>query len=140
MTLPTVPTTVWEQISVVITFAFLLAGLWWVLIKIFTGAISQMNTEHSKSVSEINLHYSNLIKDANTQWQLYFDARSKNTEIIDTQIVAQLKDLTNAISDLSRRNDKAISEIAERHAEHDTMVRTALDAMAEKRKPLSKNK
>jgi len=125
--MPTIPESVWNQIGVVVVFAFLLAGVGWIFVKIFTGAISQMNTEHAKAISEINGHYSVLIKEANSQWQLYFDARSRNTEIIDGQIVTQLQNLTEAIRQMSDRHDA-----------HDVMVRNALDAMAEKRKPLSK--
>ncbi len=125
--MPTVPESTWNQIGVVIVFAFLLSGVGWVIVKVLIGSITQMNVDHSKAVSEINNHYSVLIKEVNAQWQLYFDARSRNTEIIDGQIVTQLQNLTDAIKQMS-----------ERHDAHDTMVRNALDSMADKRKLLSK--
>jgi hypothetical protein len=124
--MPTVPVAVWEQIGVVVVFAFLLAGLGWLLVRIFTGVVASISKEHTQAISEINSHYSGLIKESNSQWQLYFDARSRATELIDGQIVVQLKSLTEAISELSERHDK-----------HDTMVRNALDGMAEKRKKLT---
>ena len=125
--MPTIPESVWNQVGVVVIFSFLLAGIGWLLVKIFTGAIAQLNAQNAKAMAEIHQHYSVLIKDTNTQWQLYFDARSKTTEIIDGQIVQQLKSLTDAITDMS-----------DRHERHDTMVRNALDQMADKRKPLSR--
>jgi len=127
--MPTVPESVWNQIGVVVVFSFLLAGIGWLLVKIFTGAIAQLTVENAKAVAEIHNHYSALIKDSNIQWQLYFDARSKATELIDSQIVQQLKSLTEAITDMS-----------DRHERHDTMVRNALDAMASKRKTLTEQK
>ena len=114
--MPIVPVSVWEQISVVVVFAFLMAGLAWLMVKAFSNA-----------VADINSHYAEIIKASNLQWQQYFDARSETGKLINTQIVEQLKSLTNAITELSERHDL-----------HDTMVRNALDAMADKRKPLAK--
>lgn len=115
--MPTVPLSVWEQISVVVVFAFLMAGLAWLMVRAFSNA-----------VADINSHYAEIIKASNLQWQQYFDARSETGRLVNNQIVEQLKNLTESIMELS-----------ERHDGHDTMVRGALDAMADKRKPLAKN-
>ncbi len=116
--LPDVPVTVWEQIPVIIIFAFLLAGGAWLMVKAFKEA-----------VADINRHYSSIIEQNNKQWQAYFDARSDANKMVDEQIISQLSGLTQAIEVLSRK-----------FQEHDLMERQALDAMNGKRKSLLRQK
>lgn len=87
--LPTVPITVWEQISVVVVFAFLLAGLGWILVKIFTGAIA-----------DVNAHYANLLKDTNAQWQKYFDARSETSNLLAEKLTFRMDETAKILGDL----------------------------------------
>jgi predicted PurR-regulated permease PerM len=87
--MPTVPVSVWEQISVVIVFAFLLAGLGWVLVKMFTSAIA-----------DVNAHYANLLKDTNAQWQKYFDARSDSTNAISQQMMSRMDEIAKILGGL----------------------------------------
>ncbi len=85
--MPTVPVTVWEQISVVVVFAFLLAGLGWFLVKMFTSAIA-----------DVNAHYANLLKDTNAQWQKYFDARSESSNILAEKLTLRMDEMTHILS------------------------------------------
>lgn len=89
-----VPMSAWDQIAVIVVFAFLLAGLGWILVKIFT-----------KAIADINAHYAILLEKTNTQWQQYFDARSETSNLVNKQIVAQLGELTQAVGDLTHRFD-----------------------------------
>ena len=116
--MPNIPESVWNQIGVIVVFSFLLAGIGWVLVKIFIT-----------SIASINSHYSQIVRENNEQWQKYFDAKSETTLLVDKQVVDQLQKLTQALLDLSFRHDS-----------HDTMVRNALDSMASKRKPLAEQK
>lgn len=87
--MPDVPVSVWEQIPVVIVFAFLLAGLGWLLVRVF-----------SKAVAEINAHYSEIVRQNNEQWQKYFDAKDESNRMVNKQVVEELEELTNVISRL----------------------------------------
>jgi predicted PurR-regulated permease PerM len=87
--MPTVPVTVWEQIPVVVIFAFLLVGGAWLMVKAF-----------SKAVADINQHYSQIIEKNNSQWQIYFDARSQTNTVINDQMIEKLEKLTNIIQKL----------------------------------------
>ncbi len=87
--MPEVPVSVWEQIPVVIIFAFLLAGLGWLLVNVF-----------SKAVAEINAHYAEIVRQNNEQWQKYFDARDENNRIVNQQVVEKLEELANVIKNL----------------------------------------
>lgn len=115
--MPQVPVSVWEQIAVVIVFAFLLAGLGWVLVKVF-----------SKAIADINSHYALLIKQNNEQWQMYFDARSESNQLVNQQIIEQLEGLT-----------KVVKELAKDFAEHDTLERQVLADLSERPRPAKKN-
>ncbi|MCX6057741.1 MAG: hypothetical protein NTW69_06290 [Chloroflexi bacterium] len=87
--MPTVPVTVWEQIPVVVIFAFLLVGGAWLMVKAF-----------SKAVADINAHYSKIIEKNNLQWQKYFDARSETNTVINDQMIEKLEKLTSIIEKL----------------------------------------
>lgn len=116
--MPTVPVSVWEQIPVIVIFALLLAGIAWLMVKVF-----------SKAIADINSHYLAIIKNNNDQWQKYFDARSENYRLINEKVLTQLEALTSAINEF--------------HADfqsHDQMERQALDAMNGKRKLAKKNR
>jgi predicted PurR-regulated permease PerM len=108
---PTVPLSVWEQISVVIVFAFLLGGMGWFLVKMF-----------SKAIAEINAHYATIVTNNNSQWQKYFDARGEIDKIVSEQIVKQLEGLT-----------KIVGRLVSDFEKHDQMERQALDEMAGKK-------
>lgn len=100
--MPEVPVSVWEQIPVVVIFSLLLAGLGWLLVKVF-----------SKTIAEINAHYANIIRQNNEQWQRYFDAKDESNRIVNVQVVARLEELTNAISKLMedfRDHDRRMGE------------------------------
>ena len=114
--LPTVPATVWEQIPVIIVFSLLLAGLGWLLVKLF-----------SKSIADINAHYAAIIKSNNEQWQKYFDARTDSDRLVSDQVVKQLQGLTAVVEKLVADFDA-----------HDQMERQALDSMSDKRSRLTK--
>lgn len=87
--MPNVPVSVWEQIPVVIVFAFLLAGLGWLLVKVF-----------SKAVAEINAHYAAIVRQNNEQWQKYFDVKDESNRMINEQVVEKLEELATVISKL----------------------------------------
>jgi hypothetical protein len=82
---PAIPVSVWDQIGVVVVFAFLMAGLGYVVVKVFT-----------KSIADINAHYAVLLKDTNHQWQIYFDARTEAS----TQISHALTDRMDQIGEI----------------------------------------
>lgn len=114
---PTVPVSVWEQIAVVVVFAFLLGGLGWLLMKIF-----------SRAIADIHAHYASIVTNNNAQWQKYFDARGETEKLVNEQVIKQLEGLTNVVTRLVSDFDK-----------HDQMERQALDEMSGKRH-LSKKK
>lgn len=93
-TLPAVPATVWEQIPVVITFALLLAGMAWLLMKVF-----------AKTIADINSHYAAVIKSNNEQWQKYIDAKQESANLITQQMMHQMEELTESIRDLRKDFD-----------------------------------
>ena len=118
MTLPSVPLSVWDQLAVVVIFAFLLAGIGYFMVKMF-----------SKAIADINLHYSSIVEKNNDQWQKYFDARSEIYQLVNKNVLKQMEDLTKAIMDLNTD-----------FREHDRMERQALDEMAGKRKLAKQNR
>lgn len=89
--MPEVPVSVWDQIPVIVIFALLLGGLGWLLVKIF-----------SKTISEINAHYAQIIQTTNEQWQKYFDARSEVNQVVSNQVISQLEGLTKAVEKLAK--------------------------------------
>ncbi len=123
--LPNVPVSVWEQISVVVIFSFLLAGMGYVLLKIFSKAIADINKYYAEMVEKNNTQFSTSLLENNKQWQLYFDARSETSKLVDDQIVDKLSQLTIAIE-----------KLASDFGRHDLMERQALDEMGDKRKLL----
>ncbi len=127
--IPTVPVKVWEQLSIVVIFAFLLAGLGWILVRIFQTAIAQIHN-----------HYAKIISDSNKQWQDYIDAKTKLSDMVSMQIVDELKLNTVAITTLTsnfERHDKV--EMALLDAMHEKIVRRKSSARPRKRKANKKN-
>lgn len=116
--MPTVPVSVWDQLPVVVIFSFLLAGIAWLMVKAF-----------SKAIADINAHYASIIQTNNEQWQKYFDARSESYQLVNENVLKQLKNLTDAIGKF--HTDFMV---------HDLMERQALDEMPEKRKSAKKNR
>lgn len=112
-----VPVSVWEQIPVVVIFALLLAGLGWVLVKIFV-----------KAIADINSHYAHVIKATNEQWQKYFDARSAANQLINDQVVKQLEGLT-----------RAVEKLVDDFESHDQMERQVFGDLTARRKPSKRN-
>lgn len=113
--MPEVPVSVWEQIPVVIVFAFLLAGLGWLLVKIFSKAVAEINAHYSGIVETINRQYSDTLKQNNEQWQKYFNAKEEKNHIINQQVVERLEDLTKAIQKLMEdfeNHDRRIYELS----------------------------
>jgi predicted PurR-regulated permease PerM len=109
--LPSVPVSVWEQIAVVIVFAFLLAGLGWVLVRLFIQAIA-----------DVNAHYSQLLKDTNVQWQQYFDARAESSNQVSKQMMERMDDVASILANL-------VSDFEA----HDRFERQALDLLDSRR-------
>ena len=105
--LPTVPVSVWEQIAVVIVFAFLLAGLGWIMIRLFTQAIA-----------DINAHYSRLIKESNQQWQQYFDARTATSSQLSQQLLKRMERVSETLQQLTNNFEA-----------HDRLEREVLEAI-----------
>lgn len=89
MMLPSIPLPVWQQISIVIVFAFLLGGLGGLLVRLFT-----------RSIAEVNAHYARLIKDNNLQWQNYFDARAESSALLNSQVLERLQVLSAILEGL----------------------------------------
>lgn len=87
---PEIPVPVWQQIAIVIVFAFLLAGLGWVLVRLFTEA-----------VADVNAHYARLIKDTNHQWQQYFDARSETSAMLSRQMLERMDELARGLGHIA---------------------------------------
>ena len=123
MSVPVVPVSVWDQIAVVVVFAFLMAGVGWIIVKIFSKAIADINQYYATMVESNNQQFAKALFENNKQWQLYFDARSESNKLIENQMVEKLSGLTNVISTLDSR-----------FAAHDLMERQALDEMSGKRK------
>ena len=119
--MPTVPVTVWEQISIVVVFAFLLAGLGWTLVKIFTSAIS-----------DVNKHYSELLKDTNVQWQNYFDARSEASNILAEKLTQRMDEIAKILGGL-------VSDFEEHDRIEMALLNSAMrSAKVERKKPKNK--
>ena len=110
MTGDVIPIGVWEQISVVVVFALLLSGVGYVLVKVFT-----------KAIADINNHYARLFSDQNLSWQKYFDARSEATSLMTAKLTERMDDIANLLSTLISDHDK-----------HDVRVQNAIDKMNER--------
>jgi hypothetical protein len=121
--MPVVPVSVWDQLAIVVIFAFLLAGIGWLIIKVFSKAIADINKYYAAIVESNNTQFSKALLENNKQWQLYFDARSESNKIIESQMVEKLESLTDVIVKLDSR-----------FGQHDLMERQALDEMSGKRK------
>ncbi len=128
--LPTVPVSVWEQAAIVVIFALLLAGLGWVLTRIFSSAIEKTNASHARTVRDITAHYSSLVAKSNEQWQQYFDARSDANKAIYEHLSQKLESLIKADEKLYEE----VNALANEFELHDQMERQALDDMANKRR------
>lgn len=126
---PSVPTTVWEQIPVIVIFAFLLAGIGYFAFKSFTASVTEINKNYAQIVEKNNAQFSATLKDNNLLWQKYIDARAENTQLVNEQFMKQLAALTEAVRDLS--NDFNL---------HDQMERQALDTLKEKRIQAKQNR
>jgi predicted PurR-regulated permease PerM len=105
---PTVPVSVWDQIAVVIVFVFLLGGMGWVVVKIFT-----------KAIADVNAHYAQLLKDTNHQWQQYFDARAESNNEISQQLTERMDQIASVLGQLVTDFQR-----------HDDMERQVLGEMA----------
>jgi len=110
MTADVIPIGVWEQISVVVVFALLLSGVGYVLVKMFT-----------KAIADINGHYARLFADQNMSWQKYFDARSESTAMMTAKLTERMDDIA-----------KLLSSLIDNHDKHDTRVQNAIDKMDER--------
>lgn len=102
-----IPFNVWEQISVVVIFALLLAGMGYILVKIFVRAIA-----------DINNHYSVLLINTNAQWQKYFDAKIESSVYLSEKLTSRMDEIA-----------KLLAGLAEDFSAHDQMERQALDGM-----------
>ena len=111
---PTVPVSVWDQIAVVVVFAFLLTGLGYLIVKIFISAIA-----------DINAHYASLLKETNKQWQVYFDARMETSNEIS-------RDLTERMDQIASVLGKLVTDFQR----HDDMERQVLSDMSAFRRKL----
>ena len=120
-----IPITVWEQIPVVIVFALLLAGIAWIMAKIFSNSVTLMIDSFIRAIADINKHYSDLAEKNNVQWQSYINIKNEKTDAVIEELVLGFKDLSNELRSL-----------AEDHNQHDDMTRQALDEMREKRAKL----
>ena len=111
---PNIPVPVWQQIAIVIVFAFLVVGLIWILVRIFSNTVTRATADTTqlfvKAIADVNQHYSKIIHDNNVQWQMYFDAKGEMTRMVDSQTVEKLDalsdgfgKLTSAIDQLSRQ-------------------------------------
>ena len=113
-----IPTPVWEQLGVVVIFALLLSGMAWLMIKEFSKAVEKISDSYSKQAEE-----------SNKQWQQYFDAKNAKNDLINDEVIEKLTILAIEIQKVVVAQDT-----------HDTMVRSALDAMDKKRNKLSNAK
>jgi len=113
-----IPTPVWEQLGVVVIFALLLSGMAWLMIKEFSKAVEKISDSYSKQTEE-----------SNKQWQQYFDAKNAKNDLINDEVIEKLTILAIEIQKVVVAQDT-----------HDTMVRSALDAMDKKRNKLSNAK
>jgi len=113
-----IPTPVWEQLGVVVIFALLLSGMAWLMIREFSKAVEKISDSYSKQAEE-----------SNKQWQQYFDAKNAKNDLINDEVIEKLTILAIEIQKVVVAQDT-----------HDTMVRSALDAMDKKRNKLSNAK
>jgi len=113
-----IPTPVWEQLGVVVIFALLLSGMAWLMIREFSKAVEKISDSYSKQAEE-----------SNKQWQQYFDAKNTKNDLINDEVIEKLTILAIEIQKVVVAQDT-----------HDTMVRSALDAMDKKRNKLSNAK
>lgn len=114
--IPNIPQSVWDQLGVVVIFAFLLGGEAYTLVKLFLSGIA-----------DINKHYADLLQRSNEQWQKYFDARIQTSNELTQRMTQRMDSITELL-------EQSISDANQ----HDLMVRQALDAMSNARTNLSK--
>lgn len=126
--LPVVPVSVWDQIAIVVIFAFLMAGIGWIVVKVFSKAIADINKYYTAMVENSNTQFARSLLENNKQWQLYFDAKSESNKLIENQMIEKLSILTSVIVDFDSK-----------FSQHDLMERQALDEMSGKRRLIKKN-
>ena len=131
--LPTVPVSVWDQIGVVVVFSFLMAGLGYVVVKVFT-----------RSIADFNAHYAELLKDTNRQWQQYFDARTEASTQISRALTERMDQIGAILGQLVKdfeRHDLMEREEWEREVQEERLLRYSRfetkdeDGKADKVKP-----
>jgi hypothetical protein len=122
MELPAVPISVWQQMGIVVLFTLMLAGIGWLAFKAFSGAIAEANKAFIQSIAEVNRYYAGIIEKNNVQWQLYFDARSESSKLVNDNIIEKLEKLAGVIEKMDAN-----------FTAHDVMERQALADMATKR-------
>lgn len=111
--IPNIPVTVWEQISVVIVFSFMITGVGYMLVRTFT-----------KAIADINRHYVGLLTDTNKQWQVYFDARSESSNNLAEKLSTRMDEVAKILSDMIHVFE-----------EHDTRNKQLLEILTEKQHP-----
>jgi regulator of sigma D len=119
----------WEQIAVVIVFTLLLAGIGYLSFRAFTSVVTNLNKAFTQSVADINKYYAAIIEKNNQQWQMYFDARSESSKLVNDNIIEKLEKLTQVIDKMDAN-----------FTAHDVMERQALADMAEKRRAPTRTK
>lgn len=125
--MPTIPVSIWEQVPVIVIFALLMAGLGWLIGKMFSEAVAKINLYYATLTKENNLMFAQALRDNNELWQKYFDARAESNQIVNEQVTKQLAGLTEVIQQLVTDFER-----------HDQMERQALDQMGDRRSKLSK--
>lgn len=114
-TYPDIPVPVWQQIAIVIVFAFLLIALIWVFVRILSRSTSDTTQLFVKAIAEVNQHYRSIIEQNNVQWQLYFDAKIEVTKLIDAQTVEKLRTISESLEKVTG----AIDELSHQMATHE---------------------
>ena len=109
--IPEIPLPIWQQISVVIIFAFLLAGLYWFIMRVTTQVFL-------RALANLTDEFIRQLKDTNRQWQGYFDARSESAQLVNSQMLAQLKEVSRHLETLRADFES-----------HDRMERGMLDLL-----------
>jgi CBS domain containing-hemolysin-like protein len=120
--MPAVPVSVWEQIPVVVIFTLLLCALGLAMFKAFREAITDINEHYLEIVEQSNARHADSLRENNEQWQLYFNARSETTQMVNSQVVEKLEKLTAIIQKLVGDFDS-----------HDRMERLALEEIPTRR-------
>lgn len=87
--MPNVPVPVWEQISIVIVFSFLIAGLGWAMFRLAGQAFENANQVFGRELSN-----------SNQQWQRYCDARLDGFNTLNQQMLDRLDEFTKVLRNL----------------------------------------